>query len=537
MMEETTPEEHYRKKTSPSYRKALGQYFTPPAIARLMSSWILPTHPNSILDPAAGLGIFTEQYEQLNSTHKPLWNLYDTDQSILAGARERLSSYRASYLQEDFLFSDWNDSFEAVIANPPYFKLSTHQRKQDILQQFNSMLNMQLPGNTNMYNLFVLKSAYQLVQGGRAAYIVPSDFLNADYGRWVKDFLVAEGLLQYVIVTDYQHSWFDDALTTSAILLCEKGGNNEEVEFLTMDTADDIPAVQQYISECKQSSTPFGKRYHLRELDTAKKWRSYYQNSVMDSLQHVVPFQQVAAASRGIATGANDFFCLTASEITTYQLSDSYLTPCITKANQVETPFFSQQELNYLIEKNMPVYLLNVQKDTKMDPSLVHYIQLGEYAQFHKRYLTKHRSPWYKAEVRKPAPIWFRVFNRERLHFVRNEAGIVHLTPYHSIYIHPSYKQDTDVLMAYFLTDIASQVMKETGREYGKGLVKFEPNDINHSYIVDIDAIDHSTKQTIQSLYEDIRLCSYQSSKWYERKEALEYVFRSIILSKNDRVV
>jgi adenine-specific DNA-methyltransferase len=49
-------EEEYTKSVALSYRKELGQYFTPPIIANLMSKWVLQNNPENILDPAFGLG-------------------------------------------------------------------------------------------------------------------------------------------------------------------------------------------------------------------------------------------------------------------------------------------------------------------------------------------------------------------------------------------------------------------------------------------------------------------------------------------------
>ena len=48
---------------------------------------------------------------------------------------------------------------------------------------------MKLSGFTNIYTLFILKSIWQLRKGGRTAYIVPSEFLNSDYGKDVKKYI------------------------------------------------------------------------------------------------------------------------------------------------------------------------------------------------------------------------------------------------------------------------------------------------------------------------------------------------------------
>ena len=51
-------EVQYAEKTPYSYRKQLGQFFTPFSIADLMTVWILKNKPKALLDPSCGTGIF-----------------------------------------------------------------------------------------------------------------------------------------------------------------------------------------------------------------------------------------------------------------------------------------------------------------------------------------------------------------------------------------------------------------------------------------------------------------------------------------------
>ncbi|KGP74217.1 HsdM family class I SAM-dependent methyltransferase [Pontibacillus yanchengensis] len=528
-----TPEQHYRKQTSTTHRKKWGQYFTPPNIASLMISWIAGCNPSSVLDPAVGLGIFPSMYHSVDEVAHTSWDVYDIDEAMVQCTKDRLdSSETIHFHQADFLEEDWEQMYDAVIANPPYLKMSTHQHKQAILSNFEEQLGLRLPGNTNMYNLFLLKGLHQLEKGGRAAFIVPSEFLNADYGKKIKQYLLDQKLLKYVVITDFQQNWFEDAITTSVILLCERNSSNDPVEFISMYSQEDLPNVHTYIAAQMDTTQPLGKRYSLDTLDATKKWRSYYQPSILRGLQHVKPFTEFGYATRGIATGANDFFCLRKSDIQGRHLSSSYWIPCITKAQQVKTPFFTNEHWQGLFEQHAPVTLLNLQPDKMLDDSIINYIQYGETHQFHLRYLTKHRSPWYKAEVRDPAPIWFRTFNRTKLQFVRNEAGIVHLTPFHSIYIHEKYQQDIPIIMAYFLTDIAEEILKESRREYGQGLVKFEPNDLNQSYVFDFDILTKREKNDIRHLYDQLRECPYLSEEWEIYQSKLNDYFKHLLATE-----
>ena len=117
------------------------------------------------------------------------------------------------------------------------------------------------------------------------------------------------------------------------------------------------------------------------------------------------------------------------------------------------------------------------------------YIRLGEVQGVNQKYLTASRSPWYALEKRLPPPIWVTVFNREGLRFVRNTSRATNLTTFHSIYVNESHKEYVDLLYAYLLTDTAHSIFDQNRREYGNGLRKFEPNDLNNGKILDISVI------------------------------------------------
>jgi len=497
---DTTLEQTYIQQTPLSYRRKKGQYFTPPHIADVMVEWLIPSQPSSLLDPAVGLGIFPRSLKERMPDTTLEWTTYDIDETFI----HPLQTSGLTMHHEDFLQSGWEEHFDGIIANPPYFKLRNYDKKEDMLRTFEKKLGFRLPGSTNIYNLFILKCLKQLKYRGRASFIVPSDFLNADYGQRIKSYLLEHKLLDYVVITDYQVSWFEDATTTSAILLCSREQTKQNVEFIYIQSDQQMKSFKEFLQN-ENASTPFGKPYDYEELDPSIKWRHYYQESLLKTYRNLRPFNRFGKATRGIATGANDFFCLTEEQRKHWGLNTEVVLPCLTKAYQAGESFFTWEDWTSLKENNHYVYVLQVKQEDNQSKTVQSYIQYGEEQGFDQRYLTKHRNPWYKPELRDPAPILFRVFNRTKLKFIRNEANILHLTSFHGLYIHEDYQHDIDIIMAYFLTDVAENLMRESRREYGKGLLKFEPNDLNQSWVVDFDKITEEEKLQIRDLYARIR--------------------------------
>jgi len=109
-----------------------------------------------------------------------------------------------------------------------------------------------------------------------------------------------------------------------------------------------------------------------------------------------------------------------------------------------------------------------------------------------------------------PSPIWVSVFNRTGLRFVRNEANISNLTTFHCIYPRKLLFStvSTDLLFAYLLTDTARQIFEDNSREYGNGLQKFEPNDLNQGKMLDLSVLPPSSQAKIMELYQLYANCA-----------------------------
>lgn len=483
-----TLEQKYIASTSLDHRKRYAQFFTPKKIAEFMCQWVLQGKQKTrVLEPAYGLGIFSRILAQ-NAT-LPI-DAYEIDGQIFASAitaRPKGVNLR----NEDYFASDWNAKYDAIVCNPPYLKFHDYDNATYI-PNVNNHLGTKLNGFTNLYTLFLLKSIAQLQEGGRLAYIIPSEFLNSDYGVEVKHALIESNTLHHIIVVDFTECAFDDALTTACILLCERTTGSVSVRF---SLVNNIEGLNTCLSEYTE--------YNTSELDANIKWKSYYEEGNSRKYNHLVPFSKFAKVSRGIATGANDFFTFKPSKADDYDIPEECLMPCICKAVDAPQTFFTQNEFAKLINEDKSVYLFNgsTAPDNK---SVLRYIHLGEESEINKRYLTASRSPWYAIENRPPAPIWVSVFSRSGLRFIRNEANIYNLTTFHCVY--PlNTEVDIEVLFAYLITDVAKDIFLDNSRQYGNGLIKFEPNDLNKGMVVDLTLLSTEESSFVKDVYAFIK--------------------------------
>ncbi|GAB6011717.1 HsdM family class I SAM-dependent methyltransferase [Viscerimonas tarda] len=497
---DNTIESDYSKSISLEHRKKFAQFFTPLPVAELMAKWLLGNENlKTVLEPAFGLGIFSRVL--LSQKSDIQIKGFEIDSTILAQSKAQFADARnINLLLQDYMYNDWQNKYDGIICNPPYFKFHDYDNK-NILKEIENHLACKLNGFTNLYTLFLLKSIHQLKPNGRCAYIIPSEFLNSDYGKLVKRYLIQTGSLRHIIVIDFEENVFDDALTTASIILCANDNLTDKVQFSNIQSLNDLNKIEELISEYPNLQNAVNT-FRFSELDPDIKWKAYYQTQNGHKFRNLVPFSTYAKVVRGIATGANDYFTFSLSKAKEYAIDECFLLPCICRAIDVKDSLFTQSDFEELKNNDKNIFLLNAVKAN--DESVVKYIKKGEVEKIDKKYLTGNRKPWYSLENRPPAPIWVSVFNRTGLRFIRNEAKVANLTTFHCIYPNATNlfsDRNIDFLFAYLLTDTARQLFEDNSREYGNGLQKFEPNDINKGKMLDLALLPEKSKDKIIDLY------------------------------------
>lgn len=513
-------EKEYAGVVGLEHRKRFAQFFTPEVIADFMARWVLDGRKKAdVLEPAFGLGAFSRSLFKQNPKVRVVG--YEADATIYNYAAENVAQAGSDVLlyNEDYLRASWKDKYDGIICNPPYLKFHDYDNAS-LVPLVNGQLGIRLNGFTNLYTLFLLKSISQLRDGGRMAYIVPSEFLNSDYGVEVKRALLRSGVLRHVVVVDFTQCAFDDALTTACILLCHKDGSLSEVRFSHVSDVDQL-----------QASLADYSAWAADQLKPETKWKQYYEGARSADYRHLVPFSTFAKVSRGIATGANDYFTFRESKKELYGIPERCLMRCVCHSTDVHGLFFTDDDFQRLSHSDKAVYLFNGCADVE-DEHVRGYISLGEETGADKRYLTASRKPWYAIENRKPSPIWVSVFNRKGLRFVRNIAGVSNLTTFHCVY--DAGVVDIDVLFGYLVTNVAKEIFMDNSRQYGNGLVKFEPNDLNKGKTVDLRLLTEEEAQLVsaasqrlqcQGIEDEIILLldSFFREKFTDRRVCLAY--------------
>lgn len=492
----TAAEDIFQELVDYEQRKRRGQFFTPPTIALEMVRWACGSSPQSFLDPAVGPGIFLESLSSLDVRSVSQVTAIDTDLLALALARQRLTGSdlpEPAFEEIDFLHRNFDRKFDAIVCNPPYIRHHDAKLPEEVFRWFDKKFGVRMSRLTNVYGLFLLKILSLLSPTGRAAVITPTEFLNADFGRVIKEILLRSRALKGFVVFDYANSVFDGIVTTATITLLDAASPSDSVQLVRAATPE---ATEEAFRHLTYGSTSSDGNVSVvtvpaDHLDPATKWStSSFDIAVTDRGSHLRPLRDFARCSRGIATGANSFFALTGEEARQWDIPEWALKPCLTKSAQATKPTFTNEDFVSLRESGKKVLLLDVPVDRSNE--VRSYLDLGESLGIHQRFLTRHRNPWYISERRDPADILVTVFGRGNLRFVLNVARVHTLTAFHGIYVRPEYRRFIPFLMSYFHSESFAHLSAAEHRVYGDGLLKFEPKDVERLLVPDLNQIESS---------------------------------------------
>ena len=218
--------------TSNEKKSALGQFFTPDAIANFMASLFSPERliECSVLDPGAGIGSLTVallnrfEGEQAAQTVASI-TAVELDTSVISKLNDTLKQFDKkdfSYeiLNEDFLTLALNwiqfephRRFSHIIMNPPYKKISSTSIQRKLLHQAGIE-------TVNLYAGFVALCIQLLKNDGELVAILPRSFCNGPYYKSFRQFLLrTTNICQIHLFGSRKYLFSDDNVLQENVIL------------------------------------------------------------------------------------------------------------------------------------------------------------------------------------------------------------------------------------------------------------------------------------------------------------------------------
>lgn len=170
-------------------REQLGQFFTPPPIARLIASLVNPAGP--VLEPSAGAGaLVVALYERFGAAMPP----------VVAIERDPQVAMTKAIVANYFTWAP-EARFATIVGNPPYVRAQwIDEETRAAWEQLARRYDLpRLDGRANLYLYFIADGVRRLLPGGELIFIVPRDWLKATASAPLNRWLFAQGTITHLI--------------------------------------------------------------------------------------------------------------------------------------------------------------------------------------------------------------------------------------------------------------------------------------------------------------------------------------------------
>lgn len=477
------------KQKSPSQRNCMGQFATPIELAmdiqRYAKSHFGESEEVRFIDPAIGTGSF---FSALLQTFPPSRinsaTGFEVDPHYGVPTAKLWSSSKLIVHLKDFtraITPKKREKFNLLICNPPYVR--HHHIPKDEKQRLNfrawNTCGEKINGLAGLYCYFLALSHPWMSEGGLAGWLIPSEFMDVNYGVAIKRYLLKKVTLMHIHRFDPTDLQFGDALVSSVVVwfLNHPPGTGHRVRFSLGGTL-----------ECPKEECTVP----IEALQPDAKW-THFPGDGSGQVNTGPVLGDLFKIRRGVATGGNKYFILSEDEIESRGLTMKAFRPILPNPRHMQNGEIRSDRLgNPILDRRL--FLLDPQwTENEIEaryPQLWSYLEEGKELGIANRYICRHRTPWYRQEKRPPAPFVCTYLGRSDgktrnpFRFFLNNTNATAANAYLMLYpnesttlclqMRPELKRRVWML----LNQISPDAMLKEGRVYGGGLFKMEPREL-----------------------------------------------------------
>ena len=335
-----------------------------------------------------------------------------------------------------------------------------------------------LDGRAGLHIYFLIQALQQLSRDGRLAFIVPADTCEGVFAAPLWQWITRKYCLDAVVTFDAAATPFPGVDTNPLVLFLHNSPPRDRFLWARV-TEPETAALKEWVLSKFKSFTGDTLSVQERNLSEGLK-TGFSRPEQTEQPDEGITLSNFARVMRGVATGANEFFFLTADQARTLNLPDEFLKLAIGRTGDVTGSEITSDDVNRLDSTGRPTRLLALDGRPIEDfsPDIQKYLRQGEIMGLPERPLIKQRKAWYKMESRSAPPFLFAYLGRRSARFIRNTAGIIPLTGFLCVYPIDNRKESIEKLWLLLQHPEVLQGLSLVGKSYGAGAIKVEPRSL-----------------------------------------------------------
>lgn len=435
-----------------SKQRTWGQFATPTDLADLMLGLCLRQPSDRVLDPSCGEGALLARAARWqrwlaatpDAAAPASLHGVELDPTTARAAHDALPLAHIIGANFFALTRDDLDVFDSIIGNPPYTRAEWIDRLDPSAESQMALFPADgngtpsgdilhrpvvpysvwsvLGGRSGLHAYFFLHSLPFLREGGRLGFIVPNGWLDVDYGRQLKQFMLDHFRIVTIIESAVER-WFSEASVNTCVVVLEKTSDEEaragnRTRFARLQSpltdllpyeADDgqrVAALEQLIGRLLPPADRHTPMMDIRVLEQSQlraeaRWGPYLRAPdvfLQQPKKTTIALGEWATIQRGYTTGANGFFYLSRADVTRWPIETQFHRPLLKSLRHVERlrleRSLADQEL-LTIPPNAAIWGMSVAR----------YVAWGEEQGYHLRRTCAARHPWYALPEQTPGMV------------------------------------------------------------------------------------------------------------------------------------
>ncbi len=371
-------------------------------------------------------------------------------------------------------WSNYTESrFDRIIANPPYIALERLNKSiRSAAAEVSRSADFEVGGNANAWYAFLCASIGLLKAKGSLCFLLPAAWDFANYAAPLRASIASH--FNSVDIFRTATPIFRAAnVQEGAILLLARGrrvrtgSGRGKIYRQEVHSVDDLVAVLSSLKKTKQQ-------------DQQKKFETVAP--VILAQRDTQPLRDVLKIRLGVVTGDASYFLLTEQQRRDFGLTSAAVRPVLSKAKHLIAPYMDLDQWRLLKDAGERIWLFNPSKAVTSNWSVQSYIRFGRRGgcerENHKVAL---RKPWFRFANLPTGDAFISGMSNSMPWLCFRNAPNLWAT--NTLYVASFFDRslnsiDRTGIALSLLTSSVREQMREKGRTYAAGLLKYEPTDL-----------------------------------------------------------